>query len=156
MRAVTMSAVLAFGLFAGMAIGGAADTPKQKVSGIGGVFFRAKDPKTTAAWYAANLGVPVMTEEGRTTEATFKWQEIEPPHKQTRTVWAAFPRNTNYFGDAEFMINYQVPDLDAMLVQLRAAGVKVLGEPENYPYGKFAWILDVDGRKVELWQAPAE
>jgi catechol 2,3-dioxygenase-like lactoylglutathione lyase family enzyme len=83
-------------------------------------------------------------------------KEPAPPYTERRTVWSAFPSSSNTFGSANFMINYQVPDLAAMLVQLRAGGVTVLGQPESYPYGKFAWILDNDGRKVELWQPPAE
>lgn len=154
MRTVVTVATLGLAFGLGLAVGGSAKDA-EKVTGIGGVFFKAKDPKATAAWYAKHLGVPVLTEEGRTTEATFLWKEADAPHTSARTVWSVFPADSNYY-DADFMINYRVRDLDALLAQLKAAGVPMVGEPESYPFGKFAWVTDPDGRKVELWQPMGE
>ena len=116
-----------------------------KVTGIGGVFFRVADPAATRAWYATHLGI-----EDNKYGATLPAEGV--------AVWNPFPAKTEYFGPGEqpFMVNLKVDDLDALLVDLRAKGVELVGEPLNESYGKFAWIRDCDGFKVELWQPPAE
>lgn len=121
-------------------------SPKQSVLGIGGVFFKAKDPKALAAWYREHLGVPVPGDE---TYAPFSEQQSE-------TVWATFPLDTKYFApsDSSLMINYRVADLDAMLAQLRAAGVAVEDKIEESVFGRFGWAMDPEGNRFELRQPP--
>lgn len=122
------------------------------VTGIGGVFFRADDPGRLAQWYEDHLGIPAGP-----SGATFLWWEHDDPNVEGRTVWGAFPRDTDYFGpgDQEFMINYRVRDLDRLLERLAAAGVQQVDTLEAYVYGRFAWILDGEGNRVELWEPPA-
>jgi predicted enzyme related to lactoylglutathione lyase len=119
-----------------------------RVTGIGGVFLRVKDPKATTDWYVKNLGI-VPTEYG----VTFRWSD-EVPEKTGMTAWATFPADTKYFGESEqpFMINYRVDDLDALLEKLAENGVWIDAKRENCEYGRFAWIRDCDGNRVELWQ----
>ena len=108
----------------------------EQVVGIGGVFFKARDPKALAAWYREHLGVPVEPEQtyGAFTSAAAGEQ----------AVWSAFPADTSYFGSgpAPFMVNYRVRNLDAMLAQLRAAGAQVDDRVEDYDYGRFGWATD--------------
>lgn len=118
----------------------------ERISGIGGVFFKARDPEALAAWYRDNLGIPV---EDAQTYATL---ESAGPGEQT--VWSAFPRDTDYFGpgSSPLMVNYRVRDLDAMLAQLRAAGADVDDHIEEFEYGRFGWASDPDGNRFELWE----
>lgn len=118
----------------------------QRVRGIGGVFFRAKDPKALAAWYRDHLGIPV--EEGQTYAA------FESTGPGEATVWSTFPTDTEYFGPggSGLMMNYRVDDLDAMLAQLRKAGVEVVDRTEDYDYGRFGWAVDPEGNRFELWE----
>jgi predicted enzyme related to lactoylglutathione lyase len=116
----------------------------ERVSGIGGVFFRARDPEALQRWYADNLGVGVAS-------ANYDdevWRQAEGP-----TVWAPFPLATDYFGDPAhaWMINFRVRDLDAMLAQLRAAGIAV-ADPEQHSIGRFARLTDPEGNPIELWE----
>jgi predicted enzyme related to lactoylglutathione lyase len=124
----------------------------ERVRGIGGIFFKANDPKALAEWYAKHLGVPVEAYGG----ATFKWREHEKPGTEGTTIWSPFPADTTYFAPSKssFMINFRVDDLDAMLAQLRAAGVEVDPKTDSSEYGKFGWILDPEGNRVELWEPP--
>jgi predicted enzyme related to lactoylglutathione lyase len=116
----------------------------EAVEGIGGVFFRARDPDALRAWYAQHLGIE-MEDYGTTFTAKGGDQ----------TVWAPFPADTDYFGDEqELMVNFRVRDLDAMLGQLRAAGVDVDGRVEEHEYGRFGWATDPEGNRFELWQPP--
>jgi predicted enzyme related to lactoylglutathione lyase len=119
-----------------------------RVTGIGGVFLRSKDPKRLSAWYVEHLGMPA-TEWG----VSFDWTDQVPPGTGT-TAWSTFPDDTKYFGEGaqRTMINYRVDDLDAMLEQLQAAGVTIDPKRDDSDYGKFAWIVDCDGNRVELWQ----
>jgi len=117
----------------------------EHVTGIGGVFFKARDPEKMSAWYREHLGVPV--EDGH---ADFTWREQDHPEKTGRTVWSIFPANSDYFGSAA-MINYRVANLDRMLEQLRERGVTV-EKVEDYDYGRFAWITDPEGNRIELWE----
>ena len=124
--------------------------PTGKVTGIGGVFFKAKDPEALAAWYQEHLGLEVH----HSTMATFEWKELPEPHAVAQTVWAAFPESTDHLGpvSARCMINYRVRGLDTLLERLRHAGVRVQDGVEEYDYGRFAWILDSEGNRVELWE----
>jgi predicted enzyme related to lactoylglutathione lyase len=120
---------------------------KQSILGIGGVFFKARDPVALAAWYREHLGVPVSAEA---THAVFADQ-------QSNTIWSTFPADTDYFApsSAPFMLNYRVADLDAMLKQLREAGVTVDERIEESEFGRFGWAMDPEGNRFELWQPPA-
>jgi catechol 2,3-dioxygenase-like lactoylglutathione lyase family enzyme len=113
----------------------------EKVVGIGGMFFRAENPEVLREWYADNLGV-VDSPGGA-------WLQEEGP-----TVFAPFSRDTGYFGsqDQQFMVNFRVRDLGALLSQLREAGVEVVREEEAQGVGRFAWIVDPEGNRVELWE----
>jgi predicted enzyme related to lactoylglutathione lyase len=124
-----------------------------RVTGIGGIFLRAHDPKTLAAWYARHLGIKLNDWGG----AQFLWSDEVPPTTGS-TAWSLFPVNTQYFGPGtptgpqSAMINYRVDDLDALLVQLAADGVAIDPKRDNAPYGRFAWITDPEGNRLELWQ----
>jgi len=123
-------------------------TDKQQVAGIGGIFFKARDPEGLAAWYREHLGVPV---ENGQTYATFTGGEFEA---KEQTVWSTFPLDTTYFGpdSSSFMINFRVEDLNAMLDQLRAAGADVEDEVQEFEYGRFGWATDPAGNRFELWE----
>jgi catechol 2,3-dioxygenase-like lactoylglutathione lyase family enzyme len=120
----------------------------EKVTGIGGVFFRVRDPERMAAWYRDHLGI--SSQGGY---ADFVWREHERPNEVGRTVWAVFPPDTDHFGPTQpaFMINYRVSNLERMLAQLRSKGVAV-EKVEDYDYGRFAWITDPEGNRIELWE----
>lgn len=127
-------------------------TMKKRVSGLGGVFFKAKDPQAVKAWYKKHLHID-SGEHG----AMFKWRSEENPDETGITVWSPFPADTDYFQPAkkEFMFNYRVENLEELLKVLEQEGVEILGEMETYPYGKFGWIMDPEGNKIELWE-PAD
>jgi catechol 2,3-dioxygenase-like lactoylglutathione lyase family enzyme len=120
----------------------------EQVTGIGGIFFKARDPARMAAWYREHLGI--RTENGHT---DFVWREHDQPNRIGRTVWSLFPADTDYFGPAStpFMINYRVSNLERMLEQLRVAGISV-DKVEDQAYGRFAWITDPEGNRIELWE----
>jgi catechol 2,3-dioxygenase-like lactoylglutathione lyase family enzyme len=130
---------------------------RVQVAGIGGVFFKARDPVALAAWYREHLGVPVAPDGAHALFAAADPDEGNPTDTAAPTVWSAFPADTAYFGagPASWMINYRVPDLDAMLAQLRAAGVWVADEVQDSEYGRFGWAADPEGTRFELWQPPA-
>ena len=118
------------------------EAPAEKVTGIGGVFFRARDPQALGSWYAEHLGVPVS--EGHA---------IFPESRNT--VWSPFSEDTDYWpAEKQSMVNFTVRDLDAMLAQLRAAGVEVDDRIEDAEYGRFGWAADPEGNRIELWQPP--
>lgn len=119
----------------------------ERVSGIGGVFLRARDPAALAAWYAGHLGIEI--------DAAWNGAVLRSDGGES-LVWALFPDDTEYFGslDRQAMVNYRVRDLDAMLAQLRAAGVEAEGPDEN-EHGRFGWATDPEGNRFELWQPPA-
>ena len=121
----------------------------KKVSGLGGIFFKCKDPKMIKEWYAKNLGV-VGDEYG----VNFEWRQAEDPTKKGSTVWSPFPGDTKYFApsEKEFMINYRVEDLEGLVSELKKEGIPVLDEIATYDYGKFVHILDPEGNKIELWE----
>jgi predicted enzyme related to lactoylglutathione lyase len=118
----------------------------ERVTGIGGIFFKAKDPKALGAWYARHLGIDVQEWGG----AAFQGEGT--------TLWSPFKADTKYFepSAAPFMINYRVADVDAMLAQLRDAGVQVDEKVDESEFGKFGWAMDPEGNRFELWQPPAE
>jgi predicted enzyme related to lactoylglutathione lyase len=121
-----------------------------KAVGVGGVFLKARNPQTLAAWYATHLGI----QPGEGGSLVF-----DGPEAAGMTVFAHFPEDTGYFGGGEqqAMVNFRVDDLDGLLVQLAAAGVRVDPKREDYSYGRFAWIWDPEGNRVELWEpTPAE
>jgi predicted enzyme related to lactoylglutathione lyase len=117
----------------------------ERVTGIGGVFFRARDAANLRAWYRDHLGIDVEAAWGG---CAFKWRE------PGATVWSAFAADSNYF-PGSYMINYRVDDLDAMLAQLRRAGTTVDERIEDGPDGRFGWAADPEGNRFELWQPPA-
>ena len=123
-----------------------------KAVGVGGVFFKARDPKALSQWYETHLGLG-----GRVSDDALTF---EGPESMGTTVFGLFPASTQYFGDGpqQFMVNFRVDDLDAVLAQLSAAGVRIDPKREDYgDYGRFAWIWDPEGNRVELWQpAPTE
>ena len=116
-----------------------------KAIGVGGVFLKARDPKALAAWYAKNLGID-QTEEG-----SLVFDSFSPPGM---TVFAHFPEDTNYFGEGsqQAMVNFRVDDLDKMLERLAAANVVIDPNRMEFSYGRFAWIQDPEGNRVELWE----
>jgi predicted enzyme related to lactoylglutathione lyase len=126
----------------------------KRVTGIGGIFFKSKDPKALTDWYASHLGIPV----GEYGEVMFKWREEEDTTVEGVTVWSPFPQDTAYFDptNAPFMVNYRVDDLDALLEALKAEGVEDDPKREDSEYGRFAWINDPEGNRIELWEPPKE
>ena len=129
--------------------------PREAVTGIGGVFFKARDPKALAAWYRDQLGIAVP---GNATYASFSVGDDGRDGTGTplETAWSVFPVTTDHFGDgaSTSMVNYRVKDLDAMLKQLRAAGGWVSDDVQDSEYGKFGWAADPEGNRFELWQPP--
>jgi glyoxylase I family protein len=122
-----------------------AGTEMEKVTGIGGFFFRAKDPKALALWYQQHLGIlTIPTSDGETA-----WQQ-----EAGATAFTPFPETSKYFGDPQkvWMLNFRVRDLDKMAAQLQAAGIEVKIDPQSYPYGRFARLHDPEGNPIELWQ----
>ncbi len=124
----------------------------KRVTGIGGVFFKSADPKRLAEWYRVHLGLPVEKWGG----AAFRWSGPDNPAGTGTTAWNPFKQDTDYFAPstAAFMINYRVDDLHALLAALRAEGCQVEDRVDESEFGKFGWVLDPDGNKVELWQPP--
>lgn len=121
-----------------------------RVTGLGGVFFKAAHPERLYAWYESHLGL--KREEGG---VNFRWREKDSP-ATGKTVWALFEKDTRYFDPsaAPFMLNYRVDDLDALLERLRAEGVQIDEKREEWEYGRFAWVMDPEGNRIELWEPP--
>jgi predicted enzyme related to lactoylglutathione lyase len=119
---------------------------RGRILGIGGIFLKSADPQRLGAWYAAQLGLPV---EGDWAE--FPWLSKAAPGREHRTVWALFPEFSEYFEGAA-MISYVVDELDALLAKLEARGVRIDPKREEYDYGRFAWVYDPEGNKIELWE----
>jgi glyoxylase I family protein len=117
----------------------------HRVTGIGGLFFRAKNPEAMAQWYKEHLGIDLVPSDYNQKP----WSQEAGP-----TAFAPFPADSEYFGDVtkQWMINFRVNDLDGMVQQLRAAGITVAVDQENYPNGRFARLHDPEGNPIELWE----
>ena len=124
----------------------------KRVTGIGGIFFKAKDPAALVAWYKDHLGLDVTDWGG----VIFEWGG--PGSEKGMTIWSAFKGDTTHFepGTGSFMINFRVADLHALLAALKAEGCNVVDRTDESEQGKFGWVIDPDGNKVELWEPPAE
>jgi predicted enzyme related to lactoylglutathione lyase len=121
----------------------------KRITGIGGVFIKAKNPQKLQAWYEEHLGLQAI--EGA---VVFESPSEESQIGRAKTVWAIFPSDTKYFepSQADFMINFRVENLNELLDQLRAEGVEVDERTEQYDYGRFGWIMDPEGNRIELWE----
>ena len=128
-----------------------AATPGERgrILGIGGIFFKSANQQQMREWYGKHLG---LADKGE--GVMLPWREKDNPEKEHVTVWTVFPGNTKYFepSQAAFMVNYIVDDLDALLERLQKEGVKIDPKRQDEDYGRFAWIYDPDGNKIELWQ----
>jgi len=124
-------------------------TAEKKVTGIGGIFFKCKDPKTLKEWYSKNLGLN-MDQYG----TNFEWRYTDNKERKGFLLWAPFKETTTYFRPSEkdFMINYRVNDLEYLLKQLQAAGINPVDTVEKVSYGKFVHLMDPEGNKIELWE----
>ncbi len=124
---------------------------KGKVIGVGGIFFKSPDPERLKAWYKEHLGLPV-DQYG----VMFISPREEAPDEKAYLQWSVFPAETEYMKPSEkdFMINYRVENIEALVETLKKDGVNVLDEIEEYEYGKFVHIMDPDGNKIELWEPP--
>jgi catechol 2,3-dioxygenase-like lactoylglutathione lyase family enzyme len=140
-------AVLCLGvlMMAGPGVSASAE-PAGHITGVGGIFFKAKDPKALAAWYRDVLGMPLEVWGG----AKLRY---DAPNHPPALIWNAFPATTSYFAPSpsEFMINYAVDDMDAFLARLGTKGVAILKRADD-ANGRFAWVLDPEGNKIELWE----
>ena len=125
----------------------------RRVTGIGGIFFSAKDPVALRAWYGKHLGIDVQEWGG----TAFSWADAAGNPTAGTTVWSIGPADGKQFapGRATFMVNYRVEDLAGLLRSLRDEGCEVLEKTDESEYGKFGWVVDPEGNKVELWQPPA-
>ena len=121
----------------------------KKVTGIGGIFFKCKDPKKMREWYKTNLGL--KTNEYGT---VFEWRQATDSTKEGYSQWSPFSEKTKYFAPStkEFMINYRVADMNRLLKQLKKDGVTITDSVESVEYGKFVHIMDIEGNKIELWE----
>ena len=125
------------------------DTTMKKVTGIGGIFFKCKDPKKMKEWYKTHLGLNT-NDYG----ATFEWREADDSTKKGSTTWSPFAETTKYFEPStkDFMINYRVENLEALVEELKKEGVTIVDKIESYDYGKFVHIIDMEGNKIQLWE----
>jgi len=121
----------------------------KRVTGIGGIFFKCKDPDKMKEWYQTHLGL-VNDEYG----TSFEWRQSDNVNKKGFTAWSPFTDKTKYFEPSakEFMINYRVEDLEGLVEVLKNEGVTVVDEIEQFEYGKFVHIMDIEGNKIELWE----
>ena len=125
----------------------------KRVTGIGGIFFKAKDAPALQAWYKRHLGIDVQEWGG----AAFPWADATGQPAAGTTAWLIDPMESDHFApsNASFMVNYRVEDLRALVAALEAEGCNVLDKIDDSEYGKFGWVIDPEGNKVELWQPPA-
>lgn len=125
----------------------------KKVTGIGGVFFKCKDPNKVKEWYNKHLGL-----DAGQYGATFEWIQTEDPNKKGSTTWNTFTQTGKFFDPStkEFMINYRVENLDALVEELKKEGVTIVDKIESYDYGKFVHIMDIEGNKIQLWEPAGE
>ena len=128
--------------------GAAMPTERGRILGIGGIFFKSANQQPTREWYGKHLG---LVDKG--SGAMLPWREKDNPNNEHMTVWSVFPSTTKYLEPSQtFMVNYIVDDLDALLERLQKEGVKIDPKRQDESYGRFAWIYDPDGNKIELWQ----
>jgi len=122
----------------------------KRVTGIGGIFFKCEDTAKQKSWYQKHLGMEMNDWGG----AIFWWRDTNQPEKKCSTSWSTFKNDTNYFDPSKkpFMFNYRVENLEALMKVLKEEGVEQVGEIEEYEYGKFGWIMDPEGNKIELWE----
>ena len=127
----------------------------KRATGIGGLFFKTNDVNALKEWYGKHLGFDI-TQWG----CSFRWKDLDRPDAKVpaRTEWSPFKADTTYFQPSEkpFMFNYRVENLVALLAALKEEGVQIVGEMEEFPYGKFGWIMDCEGNKIELWEPKDE
>ncbi|HLQ00378.1 MAG TPA: VOC family protein [Candidatus Limnocylindria bacterium] len=123
----------------------------KRVTGIGGIFFKSENPEKLYQWYQKHLGIESAADGSG---VGFPWRDADGKQKNGRTVWAIFPSQTKYLDPSRssFMINFRVENLDALLEALRKEGVEVDPHREDYDYGRFAWIMDPEGNRIELWE----
>ena len=126
------------------------NTKMKKVTGIGGIFFKCKDPKATNEWYKTHLGFDTSPYG-----TSFEWREIDDSTKKGLTQWNLFAESSKYFEPStkDFMINYRVENLETLVEQLKTEGVTIVDKIEDTDYGKFVHILDIEGNKIQLWEA---
>jgi predicted enzyme related to lactoylglutathione lyase len=126
----------------------------KRVTGIGGVFFKTVDTKGLTAWYGRHLGIVPRSDGG----IAFEWRDLDDAENVGYTVLGLFESDTTYFAPSAkpFMLNFRVADLDGLLAQLRAEGVDVDEKVEEYEYGRFGWITDPEGNRIELWEPAPE
>jgi predicted enzyme related to lactoylglutathione lyase len=124
-------------------------TKMKKITGIGGIFFKCKDPNKMKEWYKTHLCL-----DAGPYGASFEWRQAEDPTKKGSTQWSPFAETTKYFEPStkDFMINYRVENLEALVAQLKDEGVTIVDKIEAFDYGKFVHILDAEGNKIELWE----
>ena len=124
----------------------------KRVTGIGGIFFKTKDPAAMRSWYQKHLGIDVQDWGG----AAFRWADADGNPTAGTTIWNVSDGSGNYFGPStsSFMINYRVEDLHALILALRMEGCNLLDKTEESEYRKFGWVIDPEGNKVELWEPP--
>jgi predicted enzyme related to lactoylglutathione lyase len=125
----------------------------KRVTGLGGIFFKCNDPEKIKEWYKTHLGLDTDPYG-----AKFDWRQNDDSTKQGYTLWTPFPAKTEYFEPSpkDFMINYRVENIEALVEELKKEGVTILDNVETYDYGKFVHILDPEGNKIELWEATGE
>jgi predicted enzyme related to lactoylglutathione lyase len=125
----------------------------KKVTGIGGVFFKCQDPNKVKEWYNKHLGM-----DAGQYGATFEWIQTEDQSKKGSTSWNTFTQTTKFFDPStkDFMINYRVDNLEALVEQLIKEGVTIVDKIESYEYGKFVHIMDIEGNKIQLWEPAGE
>lgn len=125
----------------------------NRVTGIGGIFIKSGDPQRLRDWYRTHLGIQIEEWGG----VAFRWKSDDNPAGTGTTVWSVFEASSNYFApsNAGFMVNYRVADLHALIAQLRAEGCNVMDKVDESEFGKFGWVVDPDGNKIELWEPPA-
>ena len=124
----------------------------KRVTGIGGIFFKAREPEVLRDWYKKHLGIDVQVWGG----TAFTWSNEERVPVSGSTIWSIVPSNSDQFspGEAPFMVNYRVENLHTLIQALRDEGCKVLEKTEDSEFGKFGWVIDPEGNKVELWEPP--
>jgi catechol 2,3-dioxygenase-like lactoylglutathione lyase family enzyme len=125
-----------------------------KVTGLGGVFFKSKDPKALTAWYKDKLGIPVDAQG----YVSFDCPDMFEQNREACTVWGPFPSDTKYMQPSshDYMINFRVDDIEQLVKELKEQGVEFTDDIVDDDFGKFTWLLDPEGRKIELWQPPSK